>query len=193
MSYRQESSSARAGQFIISILFLALLLGACVAPAPLPRATTQPETPSMPTLWNETASPLFPAEWPPTADTVWVRYTFAYGTNPTKLMDGAYVTLPLTKIEWREGQSTTTVLRSDKTEAGVQGVRPLDAQTRTILESGQTVSDYCQSLTALPDPALPETAALLAYYRAWFANNGAFLGFIRGDHAGFIDWVTGSK
>jgi hypothetical protein len=147
----------------------------------------------MPTLWNETASPLFPAEWPPTADTVWVRYTFAYGTNPTKLMDGAYVTLPLTKIEWREGQSTTTVLRSDKTEAGVQGVRPLDAQTRTILESGQTVSDYCQSLTALPDPALPQTAALLAYYRAWFANNGAFLGFIRGEHAGFIDWVTGSK
>jgi hypothetical protein len=44
-------------------------------------------------------------------------------------------------------------------------------------------------MTQLPDPNLPETKELLAFYRVWFKYNGAFLDLIRDDHTDFIDWI----
>jgi hypothetical protein len=152
-------------------------------------SATQPDM----TSWTKTESPLFPASWPPASNTVWVRYTFAYGSDPANLMDGAYVTYPLSKTEWKEGISTTTVLSSDMTQAAVQGVLPLDSQTSKVLENEKQVSVYCLQLTELPDPNLTETEEMLAYYQAWFKYNGAFLDLIRENHADFIDWVTLKK
>ena len=54
-------------------------------PTVLPATTPPPDL----TVWRKVRSPLFPSNWAPSADTVWVRYTFAYGSNPTELMDGA--------------------------------------------------------------------------------------------------------
>jgi hypothetical protein len=172
---------------VIAIGSLALLfLAACNATGSLTMATTQPDM----TVWSKTESPPLPTTWPPTSDTVWVRYTFAYGNNPSELMDGNYVTSPLSKTEWRGGTSTTTVLSNDMTRATVQGVVPLDEQTRLILDTEEQVSAYCLGLTDLPDPNAPETRAMLAYYGMWFQYNGAFLGLIRKDHAGFVEWVA---
>ena len=145
------------------------------------------------TAWTRTVSPLFPANWPPTSDTVWVRYTFAYGANPAELMYGAYVTYPLSKTEWKDGISITTVVSSDMTQVAVQGVIPLDSQTRIIYENEKPVSAYCLKLTELPNPNTPETREMLAYYQAWFKHNGAFLGLIREYHAEFIDWMVLNK
>jgi hypothetical protein len=151
---------------------------------------TSPDTASPEIKWSETQSPLLPVTWPPTADTVWVRYTFAYGSNPALLMDGNYVTNPLSKTEWKAGVESTIVLSEEMTQVAIQGMVPLDEETQKILDTESRVSEYCLNLTGLPDPNAPETQELLTYYRAWFKYNDTFLGLVRTDHADFIDWVT---
>jgi hypothetical protein len=189
----KERSSTWKAQDLLQVIgfnvMLAIFLCACKLTTNLPAATAQPDM----TMWRKTESPLFPTIWPPTSGTVWVRYTFAYGNNPTKLMDGAYVTNPLSKTEWQGGKATTTALSNDMTQVAVQGVLPLDSQTRTIFENEKPVFDYCLKMTELPNQNNPETKDMLAYYQAWFKYNGAFLGLIRANHADFIDWVTLNK
>jgi len=168
---------------------LIIIFGACNFTAGLPTVTTTPDM----TSWRKIESPLFPSEWPPTAETVWVSYTFAYGSNPVQFSDGTYLTRPLSKTEWKGGKSTTTVLSNETSPAAVQGVVPLDSQASAILENGKQVSDYCLNLTELPDSNLPETKEMLAYYQAWFKYNGAFLGLIRENHADFVNWIALNK
>ncbi len=170
---------------------LTFLLCACSSAASS-TATPMPQMPD--TLWQTTESPLFPNTWPPTSATIWTRYTFAYGHNPAKLIDGAYVTLPLAKTDWTtNGVSTTITLSNNMTQAAIQGVVPLDAQAQADLSKGQQISNECLKLIGLPDTNVPETKDLLTYYRAWFKYNGAFLGLIRQEHAAFINWVTQGK
>jgi hypothetical protein len=140
-------------------------------------------------MWTKTDSPLLPLTWPPTPDTVWVRYTFAYGVNPTLLQDGNYVTAPLSKTEWKAGRSTVTVLTENMTQVGVQGIVPLTDASRRALEAGAQVSDFCLTLTALPDLTQSDSQTMLAYYKAWFQYNGAFLNLVRAGHVDFIAWV----
>jgi hypothetical protein len=193
MSHKKESFSSRTSQDSIRVIggsvLLVIFLCACNFAAKIPKTATQPDM----TSWTKTESPLFPANWPPTAETVWVSYTFAYGNNPAALMDGAYVTYPLSKTEWKGGVSTTTELSSDMTQAAVQGVILLDSETSAILENEKHVSEYCLKVAGLPDPNTPETKEMLAYYQTWFKYNGAFLGLIRENHADFIDWVIMNK
>lgn len=188
MSHKKEFPSRRRQDLLAGAL-LAIFICACNFAGALPKAASQPDM----TVWRETGSPLFPLNWPPTLDTAWASYAFAYGSNPATLIDGNYVTSPLSKTEWKRGTSTTTVLSSDMKQAAVQGVVPLDEQASTILNSGSQVSAYCMKITALPDPTLPETKDMLAYYQTWFKYNGAFLDLIRNDHADFIKWVEQSK
>lgn len=169
-------------------IFWVLFLLGCGTTANDPMSAVSSEI-----MWTKMDSPLFPSTWPPTSDTVWVRYTFAYGFNPSRLMDGNYVTLPLSKTEWKAGTSTTTVLSEEMMQAAVQGVVPLDEHSRLILESGPQVSDYCLALTTLPDLAQDEAKTMLAYYKTWLQYNGAFAELIRADHAAFIDWVRQSQ
>lgn len=173
----------------ITIFLLLCALTACNSTATLPTPATQPDL----TSWRKTESPLFATSWPPTSNTVWIRYTFAYGSNPTKLADGNYVTAPLAKTDWKKATSTTTTLSENMTQAAIQGVVPLDEAARKVLETGTRVSEYCLTLTALPNPSSSEAKEMLAYYSAWFKYNGAFLGLVRKDHAEFIDWVTANR
>ncbi len=170
---------------VIAISTLVIMhLSACNFTTALPASTT---------VWRKVRSPLFPSNWAPTAETVWVRYTFAYGSNPTKLMDGEYVTKPLSKTECREDVVKTIELSNEITQAAIQGVTPIDKPTLLLLQNEKPVTGDCVMMTQLPDPNLPETQELLAYYRAWFKYNGAFLDLIRKDHADFIDWVMLTK
>ena len=140
--------------------------------------------------WSKTESPIFPSNWPPTVDTVWVSYTFAYGSNPATLMDGAS---PLARTEWKGNVSTITELSNEVKQASIQGVLPLDSQTLTILEKGNQAFEYCLNMTELPNLDKQETKEMLAYYQAWFKYNGAFLTLMREDHVDFIDWVSLNK
>ena len=140
--------------------------------------------------WSKTESPIFPSNWPPTTDTVWVSYTFAYGSNPATLMDGAS---PLARTEWKGNVSTITELSNEVKQASIQGVLPLDSQTLTILEKGNQAFEYCLNMTELPNRDKQETKEMLAYYQAWFKYNGAFLTLMREDHVDFIDWVSLNK
>jgi len=191
MLHKKESSSRKRQdlQVIATGALLFIFLIACNFVTNLPAATTQPDM----TVWRKTESPLFPDHWPPTVDTVWVGYTFAYGSNPAMLSDGTYVTSPLSKTEWKKGASTTTVLSNEMKQASTQGILPLDDQTRLILENGAQVSEYCLKMTGLPDLNSSETKEMLAYYHAWFKYNGSFLDLIRKNHAEFIDWITVNK
>lgn len=174
-------------------LLLALFACSLTAPGSTPSTEMPPIDPTQPPFgisWWEAETPLFPNAWPPTASTVWVSYTFAYGSNPTQLVDGSYVTAPLAKTEWQNGVATTAPLSNDKTEVTIQGVVPLDEKAQTVLNTGPQVADFCRALTALPAPDQSETQQMLAYYRAWFQYNGAFLNLIRENHVAFIDWVN---
>jgi hypothetical protein len=87
----------------------------------------------------------------------------------------------------------TTVLSDEMVQVAIQGVIPIDEATRLILQDEKPVTGDCVNMTQLPDTSLPETKELLAYYRAWFKYNGAFLDIIRKDHADFIDWVISNE
>lgn len=184
MIHTKRSASRCAWKMLLiaSGFLLTLFLSGCGANTPA--SPTQPDI-----SWTTVDSPLFPRQWPPTADTVWVRYTFAYGMNPSQLMDGSAVSAPLSITEWQAGNSSTKVLSGEMQQAGIQGLVPLDDETRLLFETGSQVSDFCLTLTGLPDPGAPATQNLLAYYRAWFEHNGVFLDLIREDHADFITWV----
>ena len=190
MQSKKGRSAIRTWRELLKIsgfnVILIIVFGACNFTGGLPTVTATPDL----TSWRKIESPLFPSEWPPATETVWVSYTFAYGSNPVQLSDGTYVTRPLSKTEWKGGKSTTTVLSSKTTQAAVQGVLALDSQTSTILGNGKQVSGYCLNLTELPDSSKPETKEMLAYYQAWFKYNGAFLGLIRENHTDFINWIA---
>ena len=186
MLYKTEKNATLKWKATTGSILLALSIFACNVSNP---ASTTPTT-SSDILWRETQSPLLPTAWPPTTDTVWIRYTFAYGSNPTQLMDGNYVSYPLSKTEWKAGVESTTMLNKEKIEAATQGMTPLDEESQKILKNESRVSEFCLKLTGLPDPQTPETQEFLAYYRAWFKYNGAFLGLIRPDHGAFIEWIT---
>lgn len=158
---------------------------------PTPRPYASPSGPQA--MWTMMQSPLFPSEWPPTASTTWVRYTFAYGNNPTRLMDGAYVTQPLTRtIVQRDGTAgESTTLGSALEEAGIQGVKPLDAASSAAQGKGTQVQAQLLSLQASPDETV--TAEVRAYYRVWVGLNGAFAKFIRPDHATFFQWIESEQ
>ena len=180
---------------MISVM-LAMLIAACGGTT-LSSATPTPKPPSppsgMPTMWTTTQSPLFPSEWPPTTATTWMRYAFAYGRNPTTLMDGAYVTQPLTRTlvqrDGTEGESVT--LSTALEEASIQGVKPLDATSSTTLGRGAQVQAQLLSLQAMPDETV--TAEARGYYRVWLGLNGAFAKFIRPDHAAFFEWIEAGQ
>ena len=184
---RNEKEHPSAGRIMGINLLLAAFICACGFTANLQTPTEQPLESEI--MWQEMESPLFPDTWPPTAETVWVRYTFAYGINPALLTDGSYVTGPLSKTEWKAGSASTTSLSGELKEAGIQGVIQLDDETRIILENEKQVSEYCLTLTALPDIGTARAKEMQAYYNAWFKYNGVFLDLIRDDHAEFINWV----
>jgi hypothetical protein len=80
-------------------------------------------------------------------------------------------------------------LNAGREPADVQGVVPLDAAARAVLETEPQVAAYSLQLTGLPEPDAPATAEMKAFYQAWFQYNGAFLSMIENDHAPFIAWV----
>jgi hypothetical protein len=140
-------------------------------------------------MWTTMQSPLFPDEWPPTASTVWVRYTFAYGNNPGRLADGAYVTRPLTRTTVRRDGTNGEVMISGTAleSAGIQGVRPLDAASGATLGKGARVQAKSLQLQSMPDEAT--AAEVRGYYRVWVSLNGVFTALVRSDHEAFLEWV----
>ena len=154
--------------------------------------TSTPAPPSRPHIfWHDIESPLFPNEWPPSSATVWVRYTFAYGSDPSMLADGMYVSRPLTRTEVnRHGQVVTeTHLNNPLESIDTQGVVPLSSQQQVTLAKRAQVERYLLQLVALP-AANRQTADLREFYRLWFQFNGAFVKQIRPDHAVFLDWIN---
>ena len=189
MLYKKEKSATYKLIMMIAVIPLTFLISACNFLASKvqtePSSTTSPEI-----MWTETQSPFFPTTWPPSSNTTWVRYTFAYGNNSALLMDGSYVTNPLSKTKWKAGIEATTELNKEKTQAAIQGVVPLDEETQKIFEDEKLVSEYCLTLTNLPDLNTPEAQKMLAYYKAWFKYNNAFVELVKSDHSEFINWVT---
>jgi hypothetical protein len=170
----------------VAWVILAALSTACGATALTP-------TPDLPIAWHTQQSPLFPLEWPPTAATQWVRYTFAYGSQPTTLIDGVYLTRPLTRTEFqRDGsEGTVTTLNTALESVGMQGVAPLDATSNAALITGPQVQTHSLLLTTLP--AATAAAELRAYYRMWIKLNGAFAQQIRSEHPAFFDWLESDR
>jgi hypothetical protein len=174
MSYRIPSGAAR-------WLLLTILMAACASPG-----TPEPQAPIM---WRTTQSPVFPGEWPPTSATEWVRYTFAYGSNPAALADGVYVTRPLMRTEVRrDGTAGNAITLSTTRESvGIQGMSPLTPASSETLSKGPHVQDQCLQLATLPDEAM--AVELREYYRTWINFNGAFAAQIRPEHGDFFDWL----
>ena len=167
-------------------IILAALLAAC-------GATSMTLTPQPPIMWRTTQSPVFPSEWPPTSATTWVRYTFAYGSSPSGLADGMYVTRPLTRTAvQRDGSEGAAIALSAALESvDIQGVSPLDATSSAALKTGPEVQTQVLQLTALPDEIT--AAGAREYYRMWIKFNGAFAAQIRSEHATFFNWIENER
>jgi hypothetical protein len=140
--------------------------------------------------WSTATTPLFPNEWPPTPNTTWVRYAFAYGKDP-QLADGNRVASPWARIEVSSGSDSATVvpLAATLEAKEVQGVQPIDPAALNALEEGEQVTASALKLTQLPAPDSPEAAALRNYYRAWQKYNGAIASIIKPNHQAFFEWV----
>lgn len=162
-------------------LALAILMAACTA--------MSTPTPQLPIMWRTTQSPVFPDQWPPTSSTKWVHYSFAYGSSPSGLADGMYVTRPLTRtVVQRDGSEGEAITLSTALESiGIQGVSPLEAASGAALNKGLQVQTQALQLTALPDESA--AAELREYYRMWIKLNGVFAKQIRTEHKNFFDWI----
>lgn len=189
MLYRKKSTIYK-WLMVTAVILLTFFIFACNFLAPKAQTESSSSTMSPEIMWAETQSPFFPTTWPPSSNTTWVRYTFAYGSNPAMLIDGSYVTYPLSKTEWNAGIESTTQLNKEKTQAVIQGIVPLDEETQKILEDEKLISEYCLTLTDLPDLNTPEAKKMLAYYNTWFKYNNAFVELVKSDHSEFINWVV---
>ncbi len=148
-----------------------------------------------PYFWSPTLSPLFPAEWPPEAGMVWVRYAYAYGRDLT-LADASRVSRPWARIEILADRQTVTIVpTAERIEAWeIQGVVPLARDLQAVLAKGEQVQNFCLGLAALPDPTARETMIAREFYRTWFKLNGAIARAIAPRHVEFIvDWMGVSR
>ncbi len=143
-----------------------------------------------PIAWSPAYSPLFPADWPPTSATIWVRYAYAQGTD-MDLHDGVLVAAPWARLEMRGSQASVTIVpfSASLKSMTIQGVAPIDAATQAVLAKGNDVSAYCLQLTALPQPNVPAAADMRAFYRTWLKYNGALGELIRPNHEKFLAWL----
>jgi hypothetical protein len=141
-------------------------------------------------IWQPAHSPFFPSEWPPTPTTTWVRYAFAYGLDPD-IGGGQRVAPPWAFVEVRAGGEMASIAQQRlRLEAfDVQGTVSLSREALAALNKGEQVVVYSLSLSAVPAASSSEGADMRAFYRAWFAGNGAIAALIKPAHAGFVAWV----
>jgi hypothetical protein len=150
-----------------------------------------PPANKLPVAWSPTYSVLFPSEWPPTPNMIWIRYAYAQGID-MELVDGMRVAAPWARLEQRGSLDTVTIipLSTHLEPMTVQGSGPIDARTQGVLTRGGVISAACLKLTALPQPNDPATLEMRAYYRTWMQYNGGLVAFIRKNHEKFLAWVN---
>ncbi len=148
-----------------------------------------PPANKLPISWTQAYSVLFPNEWPPTANTIWIRYAYAQGMD-MDLHDAVRVAAPWARLELRGNSSTVTIvpLNTKLEPVDTQGVQPIDEKTQVILAKESDVSAYCLQLTALPTG--PETAEMRTFYQTWLKYNGALVDLIRSNHEKFLAWLN---
>jgi hypothetical protein len=141
-----------------------------------------PPGPGDTTYWRMMVTPQFPAEFPAKSGTLLVCYGFAYGTNFTRLRDGAYVLSPWAKVATNPSAGASRVeLLGPPKQLGIQGVRPLRKEETEILQTPDVERHLLE-----PHPP----AAVKAYYRLWIANNAVLAGALQSAHKSFFDWAS---
>lgn len=103
-----------------------------------------PPANKLPTSWSPAYSVLFPTEWPPTPNTLWIRYAYAQGMD-VNLHDGVYVSAPWARVELRGNSTIASIvpLSTRLEPVTTQGVVPIDAETQAMLAKEAEVSASC--------------------------------------------------
>ena len=133
-----------------------------------------------------------PLEWPPDADTVWVRYEAAYGFDPTTISDGVRVAAPFARLVLdRSGRiSKVEPLSGRPREIGIQGVVPMKRPSGAIDgEWEQAVIARAAALEKTPAEGSKEAGELRAFVGSWVYRNGVLAGAVAAEHRAFLDWV----
>lgn len=195
---------------LVCVAFTAFVLG-CAAP-PLRPSISKPmnntdanthlqtlwqtlEKPSgtsvAPVMWNMAVTPVLPASWPPSANTLWVRYAYAQGMD-MRLADGVYITTPWAKVELRQHgvEATVVQLGTKLVENGIQGMVPLKQEEFAVLHNSEAPQTTALGLSTLPDPANKNVAAMKTYYKAWLQANGRIARMVEADHGVFFAWAS---
>jgi hypothetical protein len=151
-----------------------------------------PPANKMPIYWQQADSVLFPSEWPPTANTIWVRYLYAQGVDMENLADAVRISPPWARVELRGNATTVTIvpLNTRLEPVTTQGMQPIDEATQAVLAKEDAVSVYCLALTALPQSKNPEVSEMRAFYQTWLKYNGALVDLIRSNHEKFLNWIN---
>jgi hypothetical protein len=159
-----------------------------------------PQLPTAPPpfLWQRHLTPPLPLAWPPDGSTVWVRHAYAYGFDPRTSTDGIRVAAPYARLRLdRAGRPVAadpTLPHSSKLELGIQGVFPTHPPSGAIdPEEIARFERTALELVRLPAPGSKEEAALVSFYGRWLEREGVIASAVRGEHAGFLQWVEARR
>ena len=145
-----------------------------------------------PFLWKTVRTPALPLEWPPDADTVWVRYEAAYGFDPTTISDGVRVAAPFARLVLDRNGEIVRVepLPGRPRELGVQGVVPMKRPSGAIDgDWEQSVVARAAALERVPAEGSKEAGELRTFVSSWVYRNGVLASAVRAEHEPFLDWV----
>ncbi len=149
-----------------------------------------------PFLWQRHSTPPLPLAWPPTRDTGWVRYEYAYGFDPVRTADAIRVAAPWARVQLdRDGQPREArLLETAGAELGLQGVFPTHPPSGAI-DGEQVRREEARALqlTVLPAPGSREQAGLAAFYGQWLQRNGVIAAAVRDAHEPFFAWIERAR
>lgn len=207
----QKQTTMKRGYAVCGLVVLAVWLT-----TPLPEAAMEPQSPRQevesiikvswaniksglpaPRSFNEFVSwdyaiaPAIPAAWPPDGKGVVYYYTFAYGSNPARLVDGQFVAAPWAqvKVDVARGAPELEILSKGIKEIGIQGVRPLREEEIKIFNQRAAVEEQIQTLSRKTSLHAIDAKRLKEFFQLWCSTNGVIAEELRRKHPQFFEWV----
>jgi hypothetical protein len=144
-------------------------------------------------FWSRHLTPGFPAQWPPSPGREWIFYAFAYGSQPSVLVDGVWVTVPWARFVVTPDDLVRfeRLAQAPRILAGSQGMRPLRPEEELLFRQSNAVfEEFADALRKKSEISPgPLVEKVRRSYRFWAGCNGVVAREIRRLHASFFEWL----
>ena len=142
-------------------------------------------------VWNYVISPPFPAAWPPDGKGMVYYYAYASGFR-MGLVDAEVVAAPWGRLtaDALAGVSPKLEMLGERlTDAGVQGVRPLEPEEISVYKTKEAVEARILALSQSKSIPPADEKLIRLYFCQWRKGNGVIAGQIGKFHPGFFKWL----